>query len=113
MGFFGFFSSQSPQEKAAEEVRSGARTPSRKERELCWAARDVYFSCLDAQGVIDAVNEPGKSTAAAKCKAEEEGFERDCARAWVSAGIPVRFGCEDVGDQVSVESRVAKAVLGD
>ena len=84
MGFFGLFSSPSPQATAAEEVRSGARAPSRQERELCWAARDAYFGCLDAHSVVDALSEPGKSTAAAKCAAQSDGFERDCARAWVS-----------------------------
>lgn len=90
MGIFSTFSSSpsTPSAKAAEEVRSGARAPSRTEREACWAARDGYFGCLDRHGVVDALSADGVKKAAKMCKAEGEDFERDCAKAWVSCPPP-------------------------
>lgn len=75
-------SSASGPEKAAEEVRSGTRAPTRTERKRCWEARDAYFACLDRNSIIDAVRDESK--AAAACGTESVGFEKDCAREWVS-----------------------------
>lgn len=79
MGIFSYFSS--PDQKRAEEVRSGARAPDRTERKRCWEARDLYFSCLDRNDILDAIKD--EKRAASACKAESAVFERDCAREWV------------------------------
>ena len=80
MGLFSIFSS--PSDKRADEVRTGAVAPSRAERQKCWAARDAYFACLDANNIVDALKDDKK--AAKACTAESSQFDRDCAAQWVS-----------------------------
>ena len=82
MGLLSFLFPSSPTEQRASEVRTGAVAPSRAERQRCWAARDAYFACLDGAGITDAVKDA--RGAAQACGAEGAGFERDCAREWVS-----------------------------
>ncbi|KAF7562390.1 hypothetical protein G7046_g1728 [Stylonectria norvegica] len=65
----------------ADEIRAGTAIPSRSERKVCWAARDAYFGCLDANNIIDATKDP--AAAARACPQESKDFERDCAAAWV------------------------------
>ncbi|SPO07589.1 related to Cytochrome c oxidase subunit 6B-like protein new16 [Cephalotrichum gorgonifer] len=76
----GLFSSAPPDR--ATQIRTGAIAPSRTERRQCWAARDAYFGCLDANAIAD----PKADEAGARktCPAETEAFERDCAAKWVS-----------------------------
>ncbi|KAH6623634.1 cytochrome oxidase c subunit VIb-domain-containing protein [Chaetomium tenue] len=76
------FGPASEADKRATEVRSGAVAPSRAERARCWEARDAYFACLDASGIVDAVKDDKK--AAAACGAESGRFEKDCAAQWVT-----------------------------
>ncbi|EAQ83200.1 hypothetical protein CHGG_09604 [Chaetomium globosum CBS 148.51] len=76
------FGAPSEADKRATEVRSGAVAPSRAERARCWEARDAYFACLDASGIVDAVKDDKK--AAAACGAESGRFEKDCAAQWVT-----------------------------
>ncbi|KEY68026.1 hypothetical protein S40285_04487 [Stachybotrys chlorohalonatus IBT 40285] len=65
----------------ADAIRAGTAVPTRTERQVCWAARDAYFSCLDAASIVDAhANAP---QAARACPQETAAFERDCAAAWV------------------------------
>lgn len=66
----------------ATQVRSGAVAPTRAERLQCWAARDAYFACLDANNILDANREADKAKSA--CPQETEAFEKDCATKWVS-----------------------------
>ncbi len=80
MGLFGSFKSEA--DKRADEVRHGHVAPSREERQKCWVARDTYFACLDANGIIDPLKD---SKAASKaCRGQETEFEHDCAAQWVS-----------------------------
>lgn len=79
---WGSSSPASTTEKKAEEVRSGTRAPDRTERKRCWEARDAYFACLDRNRILDALKDEKK--AAAACGSESVGFEKDCAREWVS-----------------------------
>ncbi|KAK4250056.1 cytochrome c oxidase assembly factor 6 [Corynascus novoguineensis] len=74
--------SSSEEDKRAAEVRTGAVAPTRAERQKCWAARDAYFACLDANGIVDALKDGKK--AAATCGGESAGFENDCAAQWVT-----------------------------
>lgn len=64
-----------------DAIRSGNAIPNRQERTVCWAARDAYFNCLDANNIVDA----NKDASAAKkaCPEASADFERDCAAAWV------------------------------
>jgi cytochrome c oxidase assembly factor 6 len=87
MGLLPNIFSSSPaaaEDKRATEVRTGAVAPTRAERAQCWAARDTYFACLDAHGIVDALDDAdGRKKAAAACRAESAGFEKDCAAQWV------------------------------
>lgn len=87
------FASSSGESKRAEEVRSGVRAPDRTERRRCWEARDAYFACLDKNGILDAIKD--EKPAAKACGIESAGFEKDCAREWVSlspfSSLTIRF----------------------
>ncbi|KAF8313576.1 hypothetical protein DL93DRAFT_2113798 [Clavulina sp. PMI_390] len=50
----------------------------REERKKCWEARDAYYSCLDAAGVV----KPGSETSR-QCRAESKTFEKNCAKSWI------------------------------
>ena len=89
MGFLSAIFPPSEADKRATEVRTGAVAPSRSERQQCWAARDGYFACLDAHGIVDALKD--EKQAARACGAASETFERDCASQWVSFGVLFRF----------------------
>ncbi|RFU73103.1 cytochrome c oxidase, subunit vib [Trichoderma arundinaceum] len=65
----------------ADAIRSGTAIPNREERAVCWAARDAYFACLDANNIIDANKDA--SAAAKACPKPSADFERDCSAAWV------------------------------
>lgn len=65
----------------ADAVRSGTAIPTRQERTVCWAARDAYFACLDANNILDAAKDPAAT--ARVCPQQTADFERDCAAAWV------------------------------
>lgn len=65
----------------SDSIRTGTAIPNRSERALCWAARDAYFSCLDAHSIVDAAKDPSATKKA--CPQETTAFERDCAAAWV------------------------------
>ncbi|KAF3763088.1 hypothetical protein M406DRAFT_340768 [Cryphonectria parasitica EP155] len=75
-------SSSTAETKRAEEVRAGLRAPDRTERKRCWESRDAYFACLDRNGILDALKD--EKDAARSCGTEAVGFERDCAREWVT-----------------------------
>jgi hypothetical protein len=86
MGLFSFLSPSSgaaaaPEEQRAVAVRTGAVAPSRQERARCYVARDAYFACLDAHGIVDSVADEAGARKA--CGAEDGQFEKDCAAQWV------------------------------
>ncbi|GAB1597732.1 cytochrome c oxidase assembly factor 6 homolog [Argonauta hians] len=49
-----------------------SRAPSQSEREKCWAARDKFWTCLDA-------NEDSPSN----CQEGRKLFESSCSKTWV------------------------------
>ncbi|KAG6372239.1 hypothetical protein JVT61DRAFT_8039 [Boletus reticuloceps] len=51
---------------------------SREDRKKCWESRDVYFTCLDRAGVLEA----GKEGNA--CAKEKSQYEASCAKSWAS-----------------------------
>lgn len=80
MGLTDFWKSDT--DKRADEVRTGAVAPSRTERKKCWESRDLYFSCLDRNNILDALKDD--KAAAKSCGGEAQHFEKDCATEWVS-----------------------------
>ena len=62
----------------------------RHSRERCWAARDAFFDCLDAHGIIDSLSlkGKGKDLAAQKCRQEDIDFGKECVGSWVSVPFP-------------------------
>lgn len=49
----------------------------RTNRELCWSKRDLYFDCLNKNGIID----PTKDTKG-KCNLEKKSFHDSCLETW-------------------------------
>jgi cytochrome c oxidase assembly factor 6 len=86
MGLFSALSGSAPEDKRAEEVRTGAVAPLRTERAKCYAARDAYFACLDKNNIIDALKD--EKAAARACGEQSKEFEKDCATAWVGLPFP-------------------------
>ncbi|KAI6780767.1 uncharacterized protein J7T54_001075 [Emericellopsis cladophorae] len=74
----GWFSSDS----RGEAIRAGTAIPTRSERQVCWAARDNYFACLDAHKIDDPLKDPA-TTDKKLCKAESTQLDQDCAKEWV------------------------------
>jgi len=65
-------------------VDGAFEAPSRNARDRCWLARDAFFACLEANGVVDAVRGEGKEIARRKCAAEDRELARECASSWVT-----------------------------
>ncbi|BGP15742.1 hypothetical protein JCM10213_007963 [Rhodosporidiobolus nylandii] len=70
MGWFSPSSSSAP-------VADTSAAPDRSARAQCWTARDVYFGCLDKNGVPVPGQEDGK------CKKEDGEYRGKCAASWV------------------------------
>ncbi|KAG6069056.1 hypothetical protein E4U32_005144 [Claviceps aff. humidiphila group G2b] len=73
--------SSSSSSSRSDAIRSGDAIPTRQERSVCWASRDAYYACLDANNIVDANKDP--SATKRTCPRETDAFERDCAAAWV------------------------------
>lgn len=84
----GLFSSAPPAPKISTDGAPIA--PDRSQRAKCWEARDSFFTCLEANGIIDSIGEKSKADKA--CGGENKVFERDCASSWVST----LFFCGDL-----------------
>ncbi|KAG7548919.1 hypothetical protein FFLO_03211 [Filobasidium floriforme] len=55
--------------------------PSRNDRKACWAARDEFFQCLNANSVnVPPEFQPRGQGACAK---QREAYEGACAKSWV------------------------------
>lgn len=66
-----------------DAIRSGDAVPTRSERQVCWAARDAYFACLDARNIDDPLAPASRKEADTFCGAESQVLDRDCAVQWV------------------------------
>ncbi|MCJ1289212.1 hypothetical protein MMC34_000744 [Xylographa carneopallida] len=76
-------SSSSPSPTSPLPSADGAfQAPNRTARSACWTARDAFFACLDAHGIVDSIGH--QEDAARSCGAEEQGLRRDCASSWVT-----------------------------
>ena len=65
-----------------DAIRSGTAIPTREERRVCWAARDAYFACLDANSIDDPLKEPDRADRQL-CRPQAQQLDQDCAAAWV------------------------------
>ena len=63
----------------------GYVAPDRNAREICYESRDIFFECLDKNGILDANKEDEKSRQL--CPKEVGDYERDCARSWVCRAL--------------------------
>jgi cytochrome c oxidase assembly factor 6 len=79
---FGSSSSSSSSANSSSTEPSLPAAPNREERKACWESRDLYFGCLDKNGVLVA----GQADAGGKrvCEAERKGYEGSCSKSWVS-----------------------------
>lgn len=84
---FGFGSSSSA--SSSTDPNEPPPAPTRQERKACWAGRDAYFDCLNANNVIIAGDEnkvDGKEVKGGSsiCQVEREGYHKNCGQTWVS-----------------------------
>ena len=78
-----------PPTPKAQPVREKSKdggyvAPDRGARERCYESRDIFFECLDKHDILDANKHDEESRQ--KCPGEVAGYERDCAKSWVSSG---------------------------
>jgi cytochrome c oxidase assembly factor 6 len=106
------------QDTRADAIRTGTAIPNREERTVCWAARDAYFACLDANNIIDATKDA--SAAAKACPKQSAQFERDCSTAWVKyfkqwrvADLQKKRRLDELRKQGAVEMEVASSFAPD
>ncbi|PYH89237.1 hypothetical protein BO71DRAFT_403211 [Aspergillus ellipticus CBS 707.79] len=75
----GWFSSSSEAPKTASD--GGRIAPDRSSRARCYEGRDMFFSCLDRNDILDAIKEDKEVRR--KCGKEIAEFETACSAAWV------------------------------
>ncbi|KAH8423936.1 hypothetical protein N8T08_001309 [Aspergillus melleus] len=73
------WSSDSSASKTASD--GGRIAPDRSSRKRCWEGRDLFFSCLDDNNIIDAIKDDKE--ARRKCGQEIAEFETACSQTWV------------------------------
>lgn len=85
MGWFGSSDSTGSAQAsptAPEASKDGGYiAPDRSARAQCWEGRDLFFQCLERNGIIDSVKEDEKARQA--CAPELKEFETHCASSWV------------------------------
>ncbi|KAJ5240145.1 Cytochrome c oxidase assembly factor 6 [Penicillium chermesinum] len=59
----------------------GRIAPDRSSRARCWEARDLFFSCLDRNDILDGIK--NDKEARQKCGKEVAEFEAACSQTWV------------------------------
>lgn len=59
----------------------GRIAPNRTSRTHCYEGRDLFFSCLDRNNILDAIKDDKE--ARRKCGKEVADFEAACSQAWV------------------------------
>ncbi|BCS03413.1 cytochrome c oxidase subunit 6B family protein [Aspergillus luchuensis] len=59
----------------------GRIAPDRTSRQRCYEGRDMFFTCLDRNDILDAIKDDKE--ARRKCGKEIAEFETACSRAWV------------------------------
>lgn len=83
MGLFTTTSNPQPTHTNPTPSPDGAfEAPNRQSRAHCWQARDSFFACLEANGIVDSIRE--KDAAEKTCGGEEKILQKECAASWVS-----------------------------
>ncbi|PTU17428.1 hypothetical protein P175DRAFT_0504722 [Aspergillus ochraceoroseus IBT 24754] len=75
----GWFSSSSSDSSQASD--GGRIAPDRTSRQKCWEGRDLFFTCLDNNDIVDALK--NDKEARKKCAKEIAEFESACSSTWV------------------------------
>lgn len=78
MGWLPWSSSSSDTTRAPD---GGRIAPDRTSRQRCWEGRDLFFTCLDDNNIIDALKDDKE--ARRKCAKEIAEFETACSKTWV------------------------------
>jgi len=88
----------------------------RAERQRCWESRDLLFTCLDRNAIVDSVSSPGAELAEKQCSFELRSMEKDCAAEWVKyfktwrvADIRKRERIEELKKQGAIEMDVSSS----
>ena len=56
--------------------------PTRPQRERCYAARDAFFTCLNAHDILDPIGSQADATK--HCARQDAQLGKDCAASWVT-----------------------------
>lgn len=92
MGLFSTAPTSTPPSAPKPSSDGAFEAPNRSARAICWEARDAFFSCLDAHGIVDSIKDRAGAAAATKhCGQENAVLEQDCASSWVR--VPNPFCC--------------------
>ncbi|CAF9917521.1 MAG: hypothetical protein GOMPHAMPRED_001291 [Gomphillus americanus] len=76
------FSSTSSSSSAKPSADGSFEAPTRHDRIRCWEARDAFFACLDAHGIIDSIKD--SESASKACGKFDVQLQKDCAGSWVT-----------------------------
>lgn len=57
--------------------------PKREQRKKCWESRDLYFACLDKEGIINPFDPSKTKQIKQNCGSEDVQFQKDCIASWV------------------------------
>lgn len=57
--------------------------PKRSSREKCWESRDLFFACIDKQGIDSPLDPKFAKTIKKECDSEDKQFSKDCVASWV------------------------------
>jgi hypothetical protein len=82
MGWFSFGSS-GPKSTTASD--GGRIAPDRSSREQCYQARDLFFTCLDKNDILDAIK--SNEDVRHNCTKELAAFETTCSKTWVCNSV--------------------------
>lgn len=78
----GWFTASEIKSSSPKPSSDGAfEAPNRTDRAQCWESRDLYFKCLDTNGIIDSLKE--KERAEKACGKHDKEFTKNCAASWV------------------------------
>ncbi|RLV90542.1 Cytochrome c oxidase assembly factor 6 [Spathaspora sp. JA1] len=80
MGFF-----------SKEESEKIKLPPAKKERQLCWEKRDIFFACLTANNIDNSLDAKELPKVQSKCGIEKKQFEDNCVKSWVKHFQDKRF----------------------
>ncbi|KAH7106637.1 cytochrome oxidase c subunit VIb-domain-containing protein [Auriculariales sp. MPI-PUGE-AT-0066] len=66
-------------EDALKPAQQKPEIPRREQRNMCYEAKDAYYACLDAAGVLT----PGTETDKSGCAELKRLYEERCQKSWV------------------------------